>query len=69
MSSRDRALADFLPERSLYSFDLLFGRILAFCVHPIAAWRVLTPWWRFAILTIYVAAGFAIGLATLLLAT
>jgi len=67
MSSRDRALADFLPERSLYSFDLLLGRLLAFCVHPIAAWRVLTPFWRFAILTIYAAAGFLIVLTALLL--
>jgi hypothetical protein len=67
MSSRDRALADFLPERSLYSFDLLLGRLLAFCVHPVAAWRVLTPFWRFAILTIYAAAGFLIVLTALLL--
>ena len=65
MSSRDRALADFHPERALYSWDLLLGRIFAFCVHPIAAWRVLTPWWRFAILTIYVAAGFVMVLGAL----
>ena len=67
MSSRDRALAGFRPEQSLYPLDRLLGRILAFCVHPVAAWRVLTPWWRFAILTIYAAAGFLTVLAVLLL--
>ncbi len=45
--------------------DLLAGRLLAACVHPVAAWRVLSPVKRLAIPVAYFAAGYATMLALL----
>jgi len=41
------------------------GRSLAFCVHPVAAWRVLSPPRRALIAGAYFAAGYLAILAAL----
>jgi hypothetical protein len=47
-------------------FEVLAGRSLAACVHPVAAWRMRARV-RVAIIAGYVAAGFTGGLAVLTL--
>ena len=68
MLSSDRALAHFSPEPPTLSPGIVLGRTLAFCVHPIAAWQVLSAPWRLLILSIYALAAFVLVLSALLLA-
>lgn len=65
MSSSHRDLPQFRPE--VTTFAILLGRILAFCVHPFAAWQVLPVAWRWAIVALYVAAAFVTVLSVLLI--
>jgi hypothetical protein len=44
-------------------FEQLTGRLLAFCAHPIAAWRVVSPAERRLIVLAYFSVGFLAGLA------
>jgi hypothetical protein len=48
------------------SLDLLIGRSLAFCAHPTAAWRVLSPKRRALLVGAYAGAGYVSVLAVLL---
>jgi hypothetical protein len=45
---------------------VMLGRTAAACVHPIAAWRVISTSWRFLVLLAYVAASYVLVLAGLL---
>jgi hypothetical protein len=45
--------------------EILLGRALAACAHPIAAWRFYSVSWRLWILTAYAAAGYVIVLGAL----
>jgi hypothetical protein len=45
--------------------EILLGRALATCVHPFAAWRLCSTFWRLWILTAYTAAGYVIVLGVL----
>ena len=45
--------------------ELLVGRTLAFCVHPLAAWPLLSKSWRLLILTAYAAAGYVLTFGVL----
>ena len=47
--------------------EILIGRTLACCVHPAAAWRVVSARGRAAIVSAYAAAGYVAVLAALLL--
>jgi hypothetical protein len=67
MSSSDRALEQFRPEAPADYREILLGRTLAFCLHPLLAWQFLSPSWRALILTIYAATGFFAVLSALFL--
>ena len=45
---------------------IILGRTAAACVHPFAAWRLLSMSWRVLMLIAYVAASYAVVLSTLL---
>jgi hypothetical protein len=47
--------------------DLLIGRGLAFCVHPRAAWRVLSTPGRAFVVAAYAGAGYVAVLGALML--
>ena len=47
--------------------ETLMGRTLAYCLHPAAAWRVVSARGRAVILGAYAAAGYAAVLTALLL--
>jgi hypothetical protein len=47
--------------------DLAFGRMLACCVHPSAAWRKLPFKGRVLLVSAYFGASYVTGLLTLLL--
>jgi hypothetical protein len=47
--------------------EVLIGRTLAYCVHPRAAWRVVSGRGRAAIVGAYAAAGYVAMLTALLL--
>ena len=49
------------------SVDLLIGRGLAFCVHPTAAWRVLSTPGRAFVVAAYAGAAYVAVLGALLL--
>jgi len=49
------------------SFDLLLGRGLAWCVHPLAAWRVLSTPGRTFVVAAYAGAAYVAVLSALLL--
>jgi hypothetical protein len=49
------------------SMELLIGRGLAFCAHPLAAWRVLSTPGRAFVVTAYACAGYVAVLGVLLL--
>jgi hypothetical protein len=49
------------------SVDLLIGRGLAFCVHPTAAWRVLSKRGRAFVVAAYAGAAYVAVLGVLLL--
>ena len=46
--------------------EIVLGRALAFCAHPLAAWSILSKSWRLLILAAYAAAGYVVVFATLL---
>lgn len=48
-------------------WEVIVGRGLACCLHPTAAWRVLTRSGRALIVSAYAGAGFLLTLAGLLL--
>jgi hypothetical protein len=48
------------------TWDLALGRWLAFCVHPVLAWRLRSPRVRAVVVTTYFTAGY-IGVLTALL--
>jgi hypothetical protein len=50
------------------SFELLIGRGLAFCVHPTAAWRVLSTTGRALVVAAYACAAYVVVLGALLFA-
>ena len=52
---------------STMNIDLLIGRGLAFCVHPRAAWRVLSTPGRAFVVAAYAGAGYVAVLGVLLL--
>ena len=47
---------------------MLLGRLLAYCVHPVAAWRRVSTGDRTLIVAAYAAAGYAVTLVGLLAA-
>jgi hypothetical protein len=47
--------------------EVLIGRSLAFCLHPAAAWRLMSPASRAVLVAIYFAAGYLGALGALLL--
>ena len=47
--------------------EIVFGRTLAACVHPFAAWRRFSMSWRLLALTVYAAAGYLVALTVLLM--
>jgi len=49
------------------SFEIVIGRGLACCLHPTAAWRVLTRSGRALVVAAYAGAGYVAGLTALLL--
>lgn len=49
------------------TFETIIGRGLACCLHPKAAWRVLTRSGRALVVGAYAAAGFVTTLAALIL--
>jgi hypothetical protein len=48
-----------------YRPEILAGRILAACVHPLAGWRLLSTAWRVAMLAAYAATAYLTVLAAL----
>jgi hypothetical protein len=49
-----------------YGGAIILGRTAAACVHPIAAWRIISTSWRFLVLLAYVAASYVLVLTGLL---
>jgi hypothetical protein len=48
------------------SVDVLIGRSLALCLHPMLAWRFLSPVSRGVLITFYFVLGYLGGLVILL---
>lgn len=61
-----RPLAKLLPSPSPMPFEILFGRWLALCAHPICAWRGRGATARLLVVTSYLAAGYFTVLIALL---
>lgn len=55
-----------LAHRAAMPWEILLGRALALCVHPAAAWRLVSARGRAAIFGAYFGAGYAAVLAALL---
>jgi hypothetical protein len=49
------------------TFEIIIGRGLACCLHPLAAWRVMTRSGRRLVVAAYASASFTITLTALLL--
>jgi hypothetical protein len=45
--------------------EIVVGRAAAACVHPLAAWQVLSASWRFLVLTVYTVTSFLTVLSVL----
>ena len=60
-------LAAFLPSACAMAPELVLGRWLAFCAHPVAAWRLLPVSGKCLIAVSYAAAGYAAALLGLVL--
>jgi len=60
---RENTLPQFPSEQG--RLEILFGRLLAACVHPFVAWRRFSMSWRLWIVVAYVAAGYVIVLSVL----
>jgi len=61
-------VASFLRSEGDMSLELLIGRGLALCVHPMAAWRVLSTPGRAFVISAYAVGAYVTVLATLLIA-
>jgi hypothetical protein len=48
-----------------YSPEIVLGRTLAACIHPFAAWRLLSTSWRLLMLAAYAATSYVTVLAAL----
>ena len=48
------------------TFEIIIGRGLACCCHPLAAWRVMTRAGRGLVIAAYAGISFTVTLATLL---
>jgi hypothetical protein len=59
-------LAGFLRRDSPMSVEIVFGRLLAVCVHPQAAWRRLPVSGRFVLMAAYFGAAYVAVLSALL---
>jgi hypothetical protein len=59
-------LAKLLPSPLPMSFEIVFGRWLALCAHPVCAWRGRGIAARLLVVTSYVAAGYLSVLTALL---
>lgn len=55
-----------LPVRQSMAFDIAFGRWLAFCAHPVAAWRLLPVRGRLLLAASYAGVSYVLSLAVLL---
>jgi hypothetical protein len=53
-------------DHTRYRPEILIGRTLAACVHPFAAWQLLSLSWRVWMLVAYAAIGFFTVLTVLL---
>ena len=60
-------VAAFLRSLRRMSLELLIGRGLALCVHPMAAWRVLSTPGRAFVISAYAVGAYVTVLGTLLL--
>jgi hypothetical protein len=47
--------------------EIVIGRVLAFCIHPVAAWRVLTPPGRALVIGAYFVVSYVAVLTALAL--
>ena len=65
--SREVWLAAILPSACAMAPELVLGRWLAFCAHPIAAWRLLPLTGRCLIALSYAAVGYAAAFGVLVL--
>ncbi len=63
---RPFALAAFLPLRWLMPLEIAIGRGLALCLHPTAAWRIVSARGRALLVAAYVGAGYLAVLGVLL---
>ena len=61
----EKTLPQFPSERN--RLEILFGRALAACVHPFAAWRRFSVFWKFWIVAAYLATGYVIVLGMLVM--
>ena len=61
----EKTLPQFPSERN--RLEILFGRALAACVHPFAAWRRFSTFWKFWIVAAYIATGYVIVLGVLVM--
>jgi hypothetical protein len=62
-----RALRFLQPDRPSTPREILYGRLLALCAHPVLAWRVLSPSGRLVVCGGYAAAAYLTVLTLLLL--
>ena len=57
----------FEANRPSTNLEIMTGRLLAFCAHPVIAWRVLSPSGRLVVCGGYAAAAYVTILTLLLL--
>ncbi len=55
-----------MSDLSTTQLELFIGRSLAFCAHPLTAWRVVSRSWRLLIVFAYFVAAYATILSALL---
>jgi hypothetical protein len=55
-----------VSDLSTAQLEIFIGRSLAFCAHPLTAWRVVSRRWRFLMVFAYFVAAYATILSTLL---
>jgi hypothetical protein len=55
-----------VSDLSTAQLEIFIGRSLAFCAHPLAAWRVVSHRWRFLMVFAYFVAAYATILSALL---
>jgi hypothetical protein len=59
-------MAHALSDRSIHRVEVLIGRTLAACIHPLAAWRHTVRSFRLLLVAGYFAAGYVGVLAAML---